>query len=119
MRILNAAACLSALIALALLASMTEAMSDMAHTDTARDVRVAALIQLAAAVTAVAVSGRAWRYDLPGGALLLAGGALISFGVCIYELALVRGLAWTVHLGGAGLVIGFITLALAGPSPKS
>lgn len=113
MRLLNACAAASGLIALVLLSYSSHGMSQLG--DAAANLRLAATVLLISATAAVFASGRRWRLDVPAGALIIAGATLFTLGISLSALLNIRTFSWIAPLGGVSMMLGWIVLAFSSP----
>lgn len=111
MRVINAVAALSGVLALIMLAYAHHGLAADPHVGF---VYIAAGAQLATAVAGIAIAGRSGRLNLIAGALML-GGATIFAGA-IYLNAFHMGPPHgTAPVGGAIMIAGWLALAFAKP----
>lgn len=117
MRYLSLFAALSGTLALIMLTIASHTMPADAAQDIER-LHLGGFIQLAAAAAGIAVANRSGRLNLIAGVMIVAGAALFS-GV-LYALALThgRGFAMLAPVGGITLILGWIFLAFAKPTPR-
>jgi uncharacterized membrane protein YgdD (TMEM256/DUF423 family) len=115
MRLLNAFAALSGLLALTALVYAAHAIATAAPeaAPTVERIKLAAFIQLGAAAAALAVSNRSGRINLIAGALILAGAAI--FAGTLYAVSLLHAPATLAPVGGVTLLAGWALLIFAKP----
>lgn len=115
MRLLNAFAALSGLVALTALIYAGHALSAAPGAgDATERIKLAAFIQFGAAAAGLAIANRAGRLNLIAGALILAGAALFS-GV-LYAVSSLGAPATLAPVGGVTLLAGWAVLIFAKPA---
>jgi uncharacterized membrane protein YgdD (TMEM256/DUF423 family) len=116
MRLLNAFAALSGLLALTALVYAAHAISAAAPDagEAVERIKLAAFIQFGAAAAGLAIANRAGRLNLIAGALILAGAALFS-GV-LYAVSILGAPATLAPVGGVTLLAGWAVLIFARPA---
>jgi len=115
LRLINVAAALSGLAALAMLVMASHALS--AAEDAAR-IQTGGYIQLAAAAAGLAIANRSGRLDLIAGALILGGAALFAGTLYAISLFHTDSFAMLAPVGGITLMSGWALLAFARPGAR-
>jgi uncharacterized membrane protein YgdD (TMEM256/DUF423 family) len=113
MRLLNAFAALSGVIALVMLVIAAHALQPTPE-DLER-IKLAAYLQLGAAAAGLAIANRSGRLNLLAGGLILAGAALFSGTLYTLAVAHSRALVMLAPVGGITLILGWVVLIFAKP----
>lgn len=113
MRVLNIFAALSGAVALIMLVLNAHAL----HLDAAdaERVRLAAYLQLFAAIAGLALANRAARLNLIAGAAILTGATLFAGALYVLAIAHTSTLIMLAPIGGVAMIAGWFLIAFAKP----
>jgi len=115
MRLLNAFAAFSGLIALVMLVLAAHALRDTLTPENLERIKLGAFLQLGAAAAGLAIANRTGALNLIAGALILAGAAI--FAITLYTLAMLgpHGFTFLASIGGITLIVGWVILIFTKP----
>ncbi len=113
MRLVNVFAAISGALALFMLVVAAHVLS-LAPADSER-LHLAAFLQLSAAITGLALSGRSGRLNAIAATMILAGAALFSGTLYALAIAHARSFVMLAPIGGTTLILGWLLLAAAKP----
>jgi uncharacterized membrane protein YgdD (TMEM256/DUF423 family) len=113
MRLLNAFAALSGLIALVMLVLAAHALRESLTPENLERIHLGAFIQMGAAAAGLAIANRTGRLNLIAGVMILAGAGI--FAATLYALALMgpHSFVFLAPIGGITLMLGWALLIFA------
>ncbi|MBY0564364.1 MAG: DUF423 domain-containing protein [Hyphomonadaceae bacterium] len=115
MRLINAAAAMSGLVALAMLVAAAHPLRDVVQAADLDRIKLGALVQLGAACAGLAIANRSGRLNVAAGAMILSGAAIFAGTLYAISLTQSQDFAMLAPLGGITLISGWAVLAFAKP----